>query len=62
VDTHFAKAFNLLLDFDESAPDAQFVELVKDTLIFFIGEWIDELQDGFKNGMSDVVVFLRENF
>jgi len=62
VDSHFAKGLNLILDFDESAPDAEFVELIKDSLIFFIGEWIDELQDGFKNGMSDVVVFLRENF
>jgi len=62
VDIHFSKGLNVILDFDESAPDAQFVELIKDSLIFFIGEWIDELQDGFKNGMSDVVVFLRENF
>ena len=27
----------------------------------FIGEWIDETQDGFENGMSDVVQFFREN-
>ncbi len=35
---------------------------MKDVLSEFIGEWIDELQDGFVNGMSDVVVFYRENF
>jgi hypothetical protein len=27
----------------------------------FIGELIEELQDGFENGMSDVIVFFREN-
>jgi hypothetical protein len=27
----------------------------------FIGEWIDETQDGFVNGMQDVVIFYREN-
>jgi len=27
----------------------------------FIGEWIEELQDGFNNGIEDVVVFFREN-
>jgi hypothetical protein len=43
VDIHFSKGLNVILDFDESAPDAQFVELIKDSLIFFIGEWIDEL-------------------
>lgn len=43
VDVHFAKALNLILDFNESSSDAEFVELAKDTLIFFVGEWIDEL-------------------
>jgi uncharacterized protein YrrD len=63
VDTHFAKALNAILDFDEaSGTDAQFVEKAKEILIQFVGEWIDELQDGMTNGMSDVVVFLRENF
>ena len=35
---------------------------MKDVLSDAIGEWIEELQDGFVNGMSDVVVFYRENF
>lgn len=34
---------------------------MQDVLSYFIGEWIDELQDGFMHGMSDVVVFYREN-
>ena len=62
IDAHFAKALNLILDFGDSSPDSQFIEEVKDALILLIGEWIDELQDGFKNGMSDVVIFLRDNF
>ncbi len=62
IDAHFAKALNLILDFSDSSPDSQFIEEVKDALILLIGEWIDELQDGFKNGMSDVVIFLRDNF
>ena len=28
----------------------------------FIGEWVEELQDGFVDGMSDVHKFFRENF
>lgn len=35
---------------------------MKDALAYFIGDMIDELQDGFINGYSDVVVFFRENF
>ena len=35
---------------------------MKDVLAEAIGEAIDELQDGFVNGMSDVVVFFRSNF
>ena len=62
IDVHFAKALNLILDFNDSKPDSQFIEEIKDILIFLIGEWIEELQDGFKNGMSDVVIFLRDNF
>jgi hypothetical protein len=35
---------------------------MRDTLLTdFIGEWIDELKDGFMNLMSDVIVFFREN-
>jgi hypothetical protein len=34
---------------------------MKDDVSYFIGEWIEELQDGFVNGMSDVVIFFREN-
>ena len=44
VDTHFAKALNIILDFDDNTgTDAQFVEKAKEILIFFVGEWIDEL-------------------
>lgn len=35
---------------------------MKDEFSDLIGEWIEELQDGFVNGMSDVVVFFRSNF
>lgn len=62
VDTHFARILDVILDFDDSQTDAQFIEEMKDVLAFFIGEWIDELQDGFINGMQDVVLFFRENF
>lgn len=34
---------------------------MKDIISNFVGEWIDEIQDGFVNGMQDVVLFLREN-
>lgn len=34
---------------------------MNDVIIFFLGELIEELQDGFSNGMQDVVIFLREN-
>jgi hypothetical protein len=43
IDIHFAKALNLILDFNDSQPDAQFIEQIKDTIVNFIGEWIDEL-------------------
>lgn len=35
---------------------------MKDELSDLIGEWIEELVDGFVNGMSNVVVFFRTNF
>ena len=63
VDNHFNRIFNFILDFDSNSKnDAQFIEETKDALAYFIGELIDELQDGFINGYSDVVVFFRENF
>ena len=62
VDTHFATILDVILDFDARRDDSQFIEEMKDALAYFIGEWIDELQDGFMNGMQDVVVFYRENF
>jgi hypothetical protein len=62
IDTHFIKVINAIMDFDENQGDAHFVEHMKDIFANFIGEWIEELQDGFVNGMSDVVVFFRENF
>jgi hypothetical protein len=61
VDTHFKKCLDLVLDYSDSS-DLAFIEQAKDALTFFIGEWIDELQDGFINGMQDVVIFFRENF
>ena len=33
VDVHFAKALNLILDFDDSGADAHFIELLKDSII-----------------------------
>jgi len=62
VDTHFTRLIDIVLDFDENTrTDAEFIEEMKGALKYFLGEWIDELQDGFQNGMSDVVIFLREN-
>jgi hypothetical protein len=34
---------------------------IKKQTIHFIGEWIDELKDGFTDGMTDTVFFFREN-
>lgn len=62
VDSHFSRVLDIILDFDQAQTDAAFIEEMKDALAHFIGEWIEELQDGFHNGMSDVVVFFRENF
>lgn len=62
MDTHFKKCLDLVLDFNDQAADAAFIEKAKEALTFFLGEWIDELQDGFVNGMQDVVLFFRENF
>lgn len=50
------------MDFDESQPDSAFIEEMKDALAYFIGEWFEELQDGFHNGMQDVMIFFRDNF
>lgn len=62
IDTHFTRFIDLILDFDDvNRNDVEFIEEFKNALKFFLGEWIDELQDGYQNGMSDVVVFLREN-
>jgi hypothetical protein len=62
VDSHFERLLDVILDFDQSRPDAEFIEEMKDAIAYFIGEWIEELQDGFINGMSDVVIFFRDNF
>ena len=62
VDTHFGRVLDVILDFDSSKSDAQFIEEMKDALAHFVGEWIEELEDGFHNGMQDVVIFFRENF
>ena len=62
VDTHLTRILDVILDFDDTQSDAIFIEEMKDALAYFIGEWIEELQDGFMNGMQDVVVFFRENF
>ncbi len=48
VDTHFARIVDVILDFDDQArPDSEFIEQMKDALTLFIGELIEELQDGF---------------
>jgi hypothetical protein len=53
---------DVILDFDpETRPDSEFIEEMKDALIYFFGDLIEELQDGFSNGMQDVVIFMREN-
>jgi hypothetical protein len=62
VDTHLARIMDVILDFDpETRPDSEFIEEMKDALIYFFGDLIEELQDGFSNGMQDVVIFMREN-
>lgn len=63
ADIHFIKILNTILDFDEkNRTDEEFINIMTDVLSDFIGEWVDELQDGFVNGMQDAVVFFRENF
>lgn len=63
IDNHFGRVLDVILDFEASGqPDSQFIEEMKDALAYFIGEWIEELEDGFHNGMQDVVIFFRENF
>ena len=63
VDTYFKTLLDTVLDFDSSTrSDKEFVQEMKDILTLFVGETIDELQDGFVNGMQDVVIFCRENF
>jgi hypothetical protein len=62
VDTHLARIMDVILDFDpDTRPDSEFIEEIKDALIYFFGDLIEELQDGFSNGMQDVVIFMREN-
>lgn len=62
VDTHLTRIMDVILDFDpETRPDSEFIEEMKDALIYFFGDLIEELQDGFSNGMQDVVIFMREN-
>jgi len=34
---------------------------MKDVISYALGDTIDELQDGFENGMQDVVILFREN-
>lgn len=58
------KIVNEILDFkaeEHQQADSIFIEKLKQALTNLIGEWIDELQDGFVNEMEDVVIFLREN-
>ena len=63
IDIHFTRVLDVILDFNSAQEsDEVFIELMKDALTYFIGEWIDELQDGFMNGIQDVVIFFRENF
>lgn len=62
VDTHLVRIMDIILDFDnESRPDSEFIQELMDAIIFFMGDLIEELQDGFSSGMQDVVIFLREN-
>ena len=44
VDNNFLNIVNTILDFDNvKNTDAQFIELMKDVLSLFVGEWIEEL-------------------
>jgi hypothetical protein len=44
VDTHFIKILNTILDFDDGTKtDAEFIEIMKDSLADVIGEAVDEL-------------------
>jgi PleD family two-component response regulator len=51
IEKHYLRIFNFILDFDSSKSDTEFIEGISDVLSYFIGEWIEELQDGFENGM-----------
>ena len=62
VDKHLIIILNAIMDFDDATQqDAHFIDLMKDVVSYALGDTIDELQDGFENGMQDVVILFREN-
>ena len=62
IDSHFERIINSILDFDDAQrSDTEFIEMIKDRMADFIGELTEELQDGFHNGLSDVILFFRAN-
>lgn len=58
LDTHIIKLINLVLDHDEeSESEDDFNDKLGDWNLRFLGEWIDELQDGLVNGQQDALLF-----
>lgn len=55
IDTHLIRFINLVLD--NTGPEEDFRQNIGNWGIRFLGEWIDELQDGFSNGLQDTLQF-----
>ena len=51
--------FDQFLDF--GGTDAEFVEMAKNETTEIIGNFISEIEDGFIDGMNDIVPFIRDN-
>jgi len=62
IDDHLYKLLDITLDFDDKKDAEQkYLSDIKVALEDFIGEWVDEMQDGFEDGMTDVVRFFKDN-
>ena len=46
---------------EESKFGTRYIESIQRSLSWMLGEWIDELKEGFENGIRDVLMFLRVN-
>lgn len=58
LDKRLTPGINKVLDFEGT--DTEFVEMVKNEFIGIIGECICEIEDGFIEGLNDVLPFIRE--